>query len=337
MLLRTIEAAARALDLPGRGVLVAASGGIDSTVLAHALAALAPRLGLRVALGHVNHGLRGAESDADEDFVRRLGATLGARVASVRVDPGALRIGGASRSRPTLQEAARRLRYDALLALAEQEGCERIATAHHGDDQAETLLLRLLRGTGPDGLGGIPERSWEGRVVRPLLRVSRAAIEAWARAQGLSWREDSSNSSPRYRRSRLRTRWLPGLASEFNPRLLRVLADLAEAQRRDSEWIEQAVAREAAGMLRNEAGALRIEKERWDTLPEALARRLVRLALQRMGGGREVSRTHIERALRFLRGARVGKRIELPGSLVLACERDAFRLAPCGVRGEAAC
>ena len=138
-----------------------------------------------------------------------------------------------------------------------------LATGHQADDQAETVLLRLLRGTGPDGLGGIPERSPDGRIVRPLLGVSRAEIERFARSRRLSWREDASNASERYARNRLRRRWLPGLTQDFNPRLLRAIGNLAEAQRRDSEWIISRVEQEAASRFTQEGGWLVIDAKDW--------------------------------------------------------------------------
>jgi tRNA(Ile)-lysidine synthase len=275
MVLRAVDAAARALGLAGKPVLVAVSGGVDSSVA-----------------------------------------------------PAALREGGPSRSRPTLQEAARRLRYQALQAMAEESGATRIATAHTLDDQAETVLLRLLRGSGPDGLGGIPERSPDGRVVRPLLGVPREAIERFARERCLPWREDPSNRSGSYARGRLRVDWLPRFGEAFNRDWLRAVAHLAEAQRRDSEWIEQQVEREAADLFSADGGGLRIAAVGWEDRPEALARRLARLALRRCGAGRDVSRIHLERMLGFLRSGRPGAGIELPGGLLMRRQRDHFRLGP---------
>jgi tRNA(Ile)-lysidine synthase len=330
MLDRHLREAVDRLGLAGQSVLVAASGGIDSTVLLHGLVALAPRAGLQLRVGHVDHGLRGAESEADAHFVCQQAEALGLAVAVARVDPRELRQGRASRDRPTLQEAARELRYRALVGLARELGASCIATAHTADDQAETLLLRLLRGTGPDGLGGIPERARDGRVVRPLLRTPRAEIERWAADRGLSWREDRSNASDDYTRNRLRRHWIPALAGDFNPQLLRALGDLAEAQREDAAWIEAQVEREAASRFAWEGGWLRIEAVDWRETPEALARRLMRWALVRCGGGRDVTRVHLERMLAFVRNARPRTILELPGGLRLERDRAGLRLGPLG-------
>jgi tRNA(Ile)-lysidine synthase len=337
MRLREVAAAARSLDLPGRKVLVAVSGGVDSAVLFHALHGLAGSLDLDLQIGHVNHGLRGKESEGDEAAVRAMGCRYEVPVHAARVDPKRLRQGRASRERPTLQEAARRARYDALRAIADEHRAERLATAHTLDDQAETVLLRLLRGSGPDGLGGIPERSSDGFVVRPLLRISRAEILSYATRHGLSWREDASNADLAFARARLRAEWLPGLRNAFNPQLLRAIGDLAEAQRRDAEWIAEIVEREAERLLTVEEGGLRMARSGWEALPEALARRVVRLALRRTGGARDISRAHLERVVEALRRGRTGSCIELPGGFELACERHAFHLRRAPVPGKGAC
>ncbi len=309
-------------------LLVAVSGGLDSVSLADVMLGLRRELGFEIAIGHVNHGLRGAESDADEAFVRNLAAAMNVPFGSRRIDPLALRKGLPSRDRPTLQEAARAGRYEALYALARERGAGAIATAHTADDQAETVLLRLLRGTGPDGLGGIPERSPDGVVWRPLLRVSRADLESRARQRRLSWREDPSNASDDYARNRLRHHWLPGLAREFNPRLLRAVASLAEAQQGDSEWIGAQLDREVGSRFSVANGWLRIDAKDWGTLPRALALRLARSAMQRCGAGRHVSRTHLERVSSYLESGRNGTRIEIPGGLTLLRDRGGYRMGP---------
>jgi tRNA(Ile)-lysidine synthase len=326
VLLDSLRAGLPALGCAGRGVLVAVSGGLDSVTLLHALHEVSQDLDLKLSVGHVNHGLRGAGSDADEAFVAERSAALGLPFRAARVVPGALREGRASRARPTLQEAARRLRYRALDALAGELGAECIATGHTADDQAETVLLRVLRGTAPSGLAGIPARSPDGRVVRPWLRTFRADLERFARERGLSWREDPSNRSERFARSRLRGR-LPELARDFNPKLLRALVDLAEAQERENAWIQAEVAREAGVRLVEEQEALWIEARDWSALPEAIAWRLAREALHRVGGGRDVSRVHLARVVGFLAAPRPGRRLELPGGLVLAAHGRRCRLS----------
>jgi tRNA(Ile)-lysidine synthase len=339
MLTRALALALRRLELRGRSILVAVSGGIDSVTLAHGLQEASQRSALKLSLGHVNHGLRGAESDADQAAVEALGSQLGLAVRAQRVDPRAARRAGPSRDRPSLQESARTLRYAALARMASDAGADCVATAHNADDQAETVLLRILRGSGPDGLAGIPERSPDGRVVRPLLGVSRAEIERFAAARGLCWREDASNASPRYARNRLRREWLPGLAKAFNPRLLRALTGLAEAQRRDSEWLEAAVRAEAAERFTMDGEWLRIDLAGWRQLPESLSLRLARRALRDSGAGRLAARVHLVRMDALLRSS-ARRVIELPGDLRLHAGRGEARIgpirAPAGAGGPSA-
>ncbi|MBW2541040.1 MAG: tRNA lysidine(34) synthetase TilS [Deltaproteobacteria bacterium] len=307
---------------------MAVSGGLDSNALAHALLEIAGEKDLKLSIGHVNHALRGSESEADQASVAELARQLGVPVFSRRAEPEQLRVERSSRERPTIQEAARTLRYRALREMAAEAGCSQIATAHNANDQAETVLLRLFRGSGPDGLGGIPERSADGVVVRPLLRVNRAQIAAYVAERGFEWREDRSNSSVAYARNRLRLHWLPGLAADFNDQLLMAVGNLAEAQRRDSEWIGQLVEREAALRFTAEGCWLRTRAEDWADLPEALARRLARWGLRRCGGERDATRVHLKRMLDFLRAAKSGTRIELPGGTRLERDREGFRLGP---------
>lgn len=312
-------------------LLIAVSGGRDSMVLLDLVARCLPTLELTSVVGHVHHGLRGEESDLDAAHTQRAAEQAGLEFRVRRVAPETLRIGTSSRLRPTLEEAARTLRREALLEMAEQTKCDWIATAHHAGDQAETLLLRMLRGTGPDGLAGMAPSSRAGGWRKPLLRVLPDAIAEWAASHEIAWREDASNQDRRFARNQLRLDTIPALSATFNPQLLRSLGDLAEAERRDLEWIEGLVDEASKERIEVDATGIRFALDGWASLPEALARRLVRRGLVAAGLGRDVSRIHLERVLAFLRrGRRAGrdKSLELPGGCQLRRRDTCFELAP---------
>ena len=190
-------------------LLVAISGGIDSVVLTH----LCHRLKLNIALAHCNFNLRGKESDADEDFVLQLAEDLDLEVFIESFDTKAY----AESNKLSIQMAARELRYHWFEELSEQLKFDYILTAHHADDHLETFLINLSRGTGLDGLTGIPEVN--DTIVRPLLPFSRQDIEDYAKQHKLEWREDSSNASTKYVRNKLRHDVIPAL-KDMNPQLL---------------------------------------------------------------------------------------------------------------------
>jgi len=311
-------------------LLVAVSGGRDSMVLLDLVSRCLSAQGLTAVVGHVNHGLRDAASNGDERHTQRAAEAAGLAFCLRRVDPEAERTGISSRLRPTLEEAARNLRRQALLEMAAEADCDWIATAHHAGDQAETLLLRMLRGTGPDGLAGMAPQSADGRWRKPLLRVLPDEIAAWAEAKGILWREDASNQDRRFARNRLRLDWIPALSASFNPQLLRTLSDLAEAGRRDREWIEGLVDEAVKERVEFGPSGIRFAIEGWDGLPEALARRLVLRGLVEAGLGRDITRIHLQRVLAFLRrgrGAGRDKVLELPGGFTLRRRDDGFELS----------
>ncbi|OIN57433.1 tRNA lysidine(34) synthetase TilS [Arsenicibacter rosenii] len=182
-------------------LLLTVSGGIDSVVLAH----LCAQTGLNFSMAHVNFGLRGAESDGDEAFVRELGVRYAKPVHVTQFDTEA----EASHAGESIQMAARRLRYSWFALLQQQYGFTYIATAHHQNDVLETTLLNLARGTGIAGLRGLPKQN--GQIIRPLWFATRAQIEAYALQEGLTWREDSSNRDDKYLRNQIRHHVVPGL------------------------------------------------------------------------------------------------------------------------------
>lgn len=282
-------------------VLIAVSGGPDSVALLHALVML-DRGGWRIAIGHVNHRLRGRDSERDERFVRRLGQTIGCpvHVVDAPVLPG-----------PDLEERAREARYAALLETARRERFRRVATAHTQDDQAETVLHRLLRGSGPGGLVGIAPVREDG-IVRPLLDVSRAAVVRFLAERGIRYRVDRTNASPRFTRNRIRGRVLPVLEREINPRAKTALARLAEILR-DDEVVLDALAKRRSSRFAVE-GAL--ECRGLATQPVGLQRRIVRRWLgEARGGLGAIDLDHIE-ALRALASGRKEGSVSIPAGSV---------------------
>lgn len=312
-LLSSLGEAARRL-LPRGRVLVAASGGGDSTALAGGLVELAAELGVEVALGHVDHGLREG-SAADAGVARALAARLGAPfgVRKVSVPPG----------RGGLEERARTARYAALAELAAELGCLALVTGHTRDDQAETVLLRLVRGAGTAGLAGIPEstplRALAGPgapdvpVVRPLLGVSRAETRAWCAGRGFAFADDPTNHEPRFARNRLRAEVMPRLAS-LNPRASEALARAARHLAADERLLSHLAARALADAT--DAGGTSVAALL--ALPEPLRRRALRqLYAAARGDERRLSERHIlslERAL----SATGPHSVDLPGALVVA-------------------
>lgn len=316
-----LEGLATGLFHAGERVCCAVSGGADSVALLLALTeanAARESLGAVLTAVHVHHGLRGEEADGDEAFVRQLCERLGVALTVQRVDTGARQ----AAEREGLEEAARNLRYEAFWGLLEAGLADSVATAHTMDDQAETVVMKQLRGAWTEGLGGIspvvgrdgqPEgaeaagsRSSSalsarggapGRVVRPMLGVRRDEVERYLRERGQGWREDSSNQDTSLTRNRVRHELMPTLRS-FNPGLTALLARTAEVARDEEAYWQTEVRRVLPGLLlpgkpvRGGGRAvstavgersLAMEVERLRSQPPALARRLVRAAAAELG------------------------------------------------------
>jgi len=216
---------------PGQTVLVAFSGGPDSTALLHALRRLKDRLKIRVAACHVHHGLRGAEADADAAHAGAFAQSLKVPFVEKRADVSAVAEG----RKLSVEAAAREVRYALLDEAADEVAAERIATGHTADDQAETVLLNLLRGAGPGGLAGIPPV--RGRIIRPLLNIARAEVESYCQVQGLTYRTDASNLDLQFTRNRIRHQVMP-LLREVQPNAAGALCRLAEIMRGEDEVLE---------------------------------------------------------------------------------------------------
>jgi tRNA(Ile)-lysidine synthase len=228
-------------------ILLAVSGGVDSMYLANRAPELFP--GARFAVAHCNFALRGAESDGDEAFVRDWCAARGLECFVRRFDTAAY----AAQHGVSIEMAARELRYAWFAELCREQGFEAVAVAHNADDNAETMILNLLRGTGTRGLRGMGDRDG---VVRPLLDIPRAEIRAWMSAHGCAWREDSSNADNTPKRNRIRNEVFPVFA-RINPSFLRTLSeDMARIARTDD--IAESWFRSVREGLTTPEGAVRI-------------------------------------------------------------------------------
>lgn len=294
-------------DMLPAGILVlcAVSGGADSMCLLHRLYCMAPEWRFSLACAHFNHNLRGSEALRDEEFVRSW-----CREHSIPFFSGSADVAAeAARTGRGIEETARILRYDFLDRIAQQCGASRIATAHTANDNAETMLLHLVRGAGLPGLTGIPPR--RGNVVRPLLTTTRAEVEEYCVVNGLSWVEDSTNADEAYTRNFLRHQVMP-LLEQMNPRVVETLSATADRLRTDNDYLTN-LAEEAAAQARMTAKGIVISVQILNDLPQAVAGRAVRRLLERAGGGNNCTAAHIHAVLKLCRSGDPSGQVDLPG------------------------
>jgi tRNA(Ile)-lysidine synthase len=323
---RSIER--QALIAPGARVVVALSGGADSVALLLILRTLQDEGVLAVAgAAHLNHQLRAADADADEAFCAALAGRIGVPFVSEKVDVAAL----ARAQKRSVEDAARTARYAFLARAADRLGADVIAVAHTREDQAETFLLRLLRGSGTRGLASIQPRA--GRVVRPLLEVERAALRAFLEQRGESFREDATNADVSIPRNRVRHELIPFLRSHFSPGLVGVLAREAALARQDEEFLQAEAIKLAARIVLFEDDAIRIDIAGLRDASPALSSRVVQAALQRHAGRKPIAFDHVERVLAMV-GGDVGA-VSLPGQYAI-CAGGSVVLRPGRSRAAAA-
>ncbi len=284
---------------------VAVSGGADSVCLLEVLRELAARWHLRLVVLHLDHGLRGEESRQDAEFVRALAGRMELPFILERAELAS--VAG------NLEEAAREARLHFFREQIKAGAVVSVALGHTRSDQAETVLFRFLRGAGTAGLAGIRPVTADG-IVRPLIDITRSETEAFLRTRGIAWREDSTNATARYARNRIRHNLLPQLAREWNPALEETLAKTADwALAEEAYWIEE-TASLALGCLRDDGAAVLAPAEALARLPLAVARRLVRHAIERAKGNlRAIGLDHVDRVLELARAAEGHGRVQAPG------------------------
>lgn len=294
----------------GDRVVAACSGGPDSLALVHILHRLQPAYGFDLVVAHVDHMLRGAESAREAEFVRAFCRQLGldCRVTAIDVPRVRAERGGST------EEVARALRYAFLREVADSLGGAKIATGHHRDDQAETVLINFLRGAGPRGLRGMQPAA--AGIIRPLLSVTRQEIEAYCAAAGLTPCLDSSNLHTDYLRNRVRLELLPLLAREYNPAIGENLARLAEIMADQHDFLRQCAADAYTHVARETEGRLALDSTALAALPAALRREVLRLAIEKKRGSLTgISFWHVEKLLEMALAGKVGSLFTLPGGL----------------------
>jgi tRNA(Ile)-lysidine synthase len=307
--LRTIRK--HGMILRGDHVLVAVSGGADSMALLLFLHELAPGMHLSLTVAHLEHGLRGAESHADREFVRRVSDGLGLSFVCESVDVRSL----ADAEGRNLEETARNARYEFLRRAAEAAGANRIATGHTRNDQAETVLFRLLRGSGPGGFEGI-HAVIEGRIIRPLLECSRESIREFLAARNAEWREDSSNRDVSLQRNRIRHELVPYLEKHFNPQLVPALTRDAALVHAANDFLEQKAALIYDGMHTQLPDGVSLSVGSLTGLHVALRHQVVRRALREaLGSLQGIQAVHIQDLISLCGEAKSGCRLRLPGGI----------------------
>ncbi len=290
-------------------VLVAVSGGPDSAALLHALAQLGARLRFRLRAGHVHHGIRGADADADARTARSLARKLGVPFHQHRTDVPAY----AESRGLSLEAAAREVRYRWLESVANRFRARRIATGHTADDQAETVLLNLLRGAGPRGLAGIPPV--RGRIIRPLIGIPRSAVEHYCTAHQLAYRIDESNQDLSFTRNRIRHEIMPAL-QRVQPAVVSNLCRLAEIMRAEDDFMSEQAENALRGAASQRPGEVGVLLSLFSALAPALQRRVLRAAIARVKGDElDVDLERIEALVELALSGRTGAVIELPGGL----------------------
>ena len=308
---------------PGERVVVAVSGGPDSVCLLSVLTDLAKGLDLSLHVAHLDHQFRGQESAAEAMFVERLAKALGIAATVERRDvPAYCRERGLS-----VQAGGREVRYQFLQQVAASVKPDRIALGHTANDQAETLLMRLIRGSGAAGLSAIPPV--RENIIRPLIDVTREEVLAYLKEIVRDFVIDPSNLKPIYTRNRVRQEVLP-LLERFNPRVVEALATAAEVLRDEDAAMEALLAGIMERTAHRDGGAVRIDRTAFNGLLPAFQRRVLRKALILAGGEgiAGLSSVQTEEALAFMAEAQSGRSMELPGGRALAREYDSFTLRP---------
>ena len=286
-------------------LLLAVSGGADSMALADGVLQLVGEGYCSAHVLHVEHGLRGEEALADAELVHKFCAERGLAFTCVHVDVN----GYAQRKKLSTEEAARKLRYAALEEKARELEADFILTAHHSDDQAETVLLKLLRGAGTEGLSGMQVRS--GKILRPLLHLTREHLANYCALQNISYCYDSSNDDLHYTRNKIRRELLPYLEKNFNPAIKKAVVQSAGVLQEDDDCLKQMAQEKFQALATRTEDGIVLNVRKWQGVPAALRKRILRQAYF-LAGGKELGYRHTEALDVLCLRKTSGKYLQLP-------------------------
>ncbi|MCK4403576.1 MAG: tRNA lysidine(34) synthetase TilS [candidate division Zixibacteria bacterium] len=306
----------------GDRVVVALSGGPDSVALLHGLLDIQSEFGLKLYVAHLNHKLRGAESDEDERFAKKLAGHLKLKFFSKKIDVK----GEAKRKKLGIEESAREIRYRYLENLAVQIKADKIAFGHQADDQAETFLMRLLRGAGGAGLSGIPPK--RGKIIRPLIQIRREEIETFLKANQIPYRLDSSNYLTDYFRNKIRLTLLPKIKEEFNPKIVESLNRTADIISLQQEYIKKKCEQILQDIGIKRKNKMILDLKEFAAYDICLQREMIRFSIKQLQGDlnqlvrriprlRRGSFESVDRALNLIHRKKSGKKVKLVAKIWL--------------------
>ncbi|MFQ5329878.1 MAG: tRNA lysidine(34) synthetase TilS [Thermodesulfobacteriota bacterium] len=306
----------------GDHLLVAVSGGMDSVALLHLLMTLREPLGIQLTVCHLNHSLRGEESIRDEKFVRRLANNLGLAFECGREDLRSI----AGKREGSLQEIARSIRYAFFEEVAQRVVATKVALGHTSDDNAETVLMRFIKGSSTTGLRGIPPV--RGRYIRPLIETGRSEVEAFIKGRGLNYVEDSSNRTMDYLRNRVRGELIPFIQEKYNPNLRATLNREAAVIARDDDYLSSEVERVRGDVvIERGAGRVALDGARLAALHDAIMMRIFIVEVAQVTEKSiDITSRHLEAVVGLVRVGAPNGAIDLPGGVRLVREYDTIIL-----------
>lgn len=305
----------------GDRVLIAVSGGPDSIALMNILYELKDEFNLKLIVAHLNHGLRGKESDRDEEFVKDAAKRLNLKCYTKRIKPGMLKEKGVSP-----EESARRARYKYFEGLVNRLHCNRIALGHNADDQAETILMRFIRGSGLKGLGGIPPVRKNGLIIRPLIEVFRKEIEEFLKKEKIPYVIDSTNKSMDFLRNKYRHKLIPFIEKEFNPNIKKTVLRMAEIFRNEEKFLSE-ITKSSKNLYRKINDGVVIDLTVLNTFSVAKKLRIIRSAIEELSGNLlHFGHVHFYDILKISENQKPNQRLNLPGNLIAIKEYNQLKI-----------